>query len=130
MPTIVSNCSNNYGPRQHSEKLIPTVIRNALGSEAIPIYGSGVNVRDWLYVDDHVAGLMSVLKSGQPGDTFLLGGRCSVRNIDLARMICHILDTRAPREDGKSYSQKSSLLPTGLVTIFVMRWTPPTPSER
>jgi dTDP-glucose 4,6-dehydratase len=106
LPSIVSNCSNNYGPRQHAEKLIPTVIRNALSGDPIPIYGSGENVRDWLYVDDHVAGLMAVLERGRPGDTFLFGGHCNVRNIDLARKICLILDTRAPRKDGNSYSQQ------------------------
>lgn len=106
VPVIVTNCSNNYGPRQHPEKLIPTVIRHAVSDESIPIYGSGVNVRDWLYVEDHVAGLLATLQHGQAGETYLFGGRCDVRNIDLANKICAILDARAPRADGKPYARQ------------------------
>jgi dTDP-glucose 4,6-dehydratase len=104
LPVIVTNCSNNYGPRQHPEKLIPNIIRHALANEPIPIYGKGVNIRDWLYVDDHTAGLMAALRNGRPGETYLFGGRCELRNIDLARMICRILDVRVPREDGKLHA--------------------------
>ena len=110
LPVIVTNCSNNYGPRQHSEKLIPTVIRHALAGEPIPIYGSGKNVRDWLHVDDHVAGLMAALQRGQPGETYLFGGRCDVRNLDLAHMICRILDGRALRDDGAPYVRQIELV--------------------
>jgi dTDP-glucose 4,6-dehydratase len=110
LPVIVTNCSNNYGPRQHSEKLIPTVIRHALAGEPIPIYGSGRNVRDWLYVGDHVDGLMATLQQGRPGETYLFGGRCDIRNLDLAHMICRILDVRAPRADGLSHARYINLV--------------------
>jgi dTDP-glucose 4,6-dehydratase len=106
IPVIVTNCSNNYGPRQHAEKLIPTVLRHALGGAPIPVYGTGANVRDWLYVEDHVNGLMTALDRGRPGQTYLFGGRCEMRNLDLADMICAFLDARRPRKDGKSYGQQ------------------------
>ena len=106
LPVIVTNCSNNFGPRQHAEKLIPTVIRHSLDCAAIPVYGSGANTRDWLYVEDHVSGLLAALRQGKPGDTYLFGGRCEVRNIDLATKICDLLDTRSPRSDGKPYAQQ------------------------
>lgn len=109
LPVIVTNCSNNYGPRQHAEKLIPTVIRHALAGEPIPIYGTGDNVRDWIYVEDHVAGLLATLRNGRPGDTYLFGGRCEVRNLDLAHTICAMLDTRAPR-DGGPYARQITLV--------------------
>jgi dTDP-glucose 4,6-dehydratase len=110
LPVIVTNCSNNYGPGQHAEKLIPTVIRHALAGEAVPIYGTGQNIRDWLYVGDHIVGLMSTLQSGRPGETYLFGGRCDVRNLDLAHRICCLLDARAPRSDGKSYALQINLV--------------------
>jgi dTDP-glucose 4,6-dehydratase len=106
VPVIVTNCSNNYGPRQHAEKLIPTVIRHALAGVAVPIYGTGANLRDWLYVEDHVRGLMAALRHGRPGQTYLFGGRCERRNLDLAKMICALLDARRPRNDGKPYAQQ------------------------
>ena len=110
LPVIVTNCSNNYGPRQHSEKFIPTIIRHALAGEPIPIYGTGQNIRDWIYVDDHVAGLMVTLSHGRPGETYLFGGRCDVRNLDLAHIICRILDGLTPRSDGKGYASQISLV--------------------
>jgi dTDP-glucose 4,6-dehydratase len=110
LPVIVTNCSNNYGPRQHAEKFIPTVIRHARAGEPIPVYGNGQNVRDWIYVDDHVAGLMATLHHGQPGGTYLFGGRCDVRNIDLAHAICRILDRRVPRHDKKGYAAQIDLV--------------------
>jgi dTDP-glucose 4,6-dehydratase len=106
MPVIVTNCSNNYGPRQHAEKLIPTVIRHALAGAPIPIYGTGANVRDWLYVEDHVNGLMATLRDGRPGQTYLFGGRSEMRNLDLVGMICSLLDARRSRNDGKPYAQQ------------------------
>jgi dTDP-glucose 4,6-dehydratase len=106
LPVIITNCSNNYGPRQHAEKLIPTVIRHALARASIPIYGTGANVRDWLYVEDHVNGLMAALRHGQPGQTYLFGGRRQMRNINLANMICVLLDARSPRNDGQLYAQQ------------------------
>src|SRR5260370_19042332 len=104
LPVIVPNCSNNYGPRQHAEKLIPTVIRHALEGAPIPIYGAGLNTRDWLYVDDHVEGLIAAARRGRPGDTYLFGGRCETRNIDLAKTICAVLDARRSRPDGASHA--------------------------
>lgn len=106
LPLIVTNCSNNYGPRQHPEKLIPTVIRHALARERIPIYGKGNNVRDWLYVNDHIVGRLAAIKSRRPGETFLFGGRCEVRNIDLALLICRLLDRRLPLASDASYAEQ------------------------
>ncbi len=104
LPVIVTNSSNNYGPWQHAEKLVPTVIRCALAGEPIPIYGAGANMRDWLYVADHVAGLRAALENGRPGQCYLFGSGSSVRNLDLATMICALLDARRPRADGKPYA--------------------------
>jgi dTDP-glucose 4,6-dehydratase len=106
LPVIVTNCSNNYGARQHAEKLIPTVIRHALTDAPIPIYGTGTNTRDWLHVEDHVNGLMAAISRGEPGKTYLFGGRCEVRNIDLVGIICALLDERRPLGGSKSYAQQ------------------------
>jgi len=95
--TVITNCSNNYGPHQHDEKLIPTVIRKALKKEEIPVYGSGDNVRDWLYVKDHCSALMTVFQSGNAGEHYNIGGENEWKNIDLVRSICDILN----REVGK-----------------------------
>ncbi len=111
LPAIVTNCSNNYGPHQHAEKFIPTVIRHALAGAAIPIYGTGGNIRDWLYVQDHVEGLMAALRHGRPGRTYLFGGRCEVPNIDLAKAVCVLLDGRRPRADGKNYTLQITAVP-------------------
>ncbi|MDQ3082693.1 MAG: dTDP-glucose 4,6-dehydratase [Gemmatimonadota bacterium] len=100
LPCIITNCSNNYGPYQHSEKFIPTVIRSALGGKPIPIYGAGLNVRDWLYVTDHCTAIDSVMRRGRAGQTYLIGGRSERRNIDIARQICEILDELRPRAGG------------------------------
>jgi dTDP-glucose 4,6-dehydratase len=110
IPVIITNCSSNYGPRQHAEKLIPTVVRHALSGAPIPVYGTGANVRDWLYVEDHVNGLMATLRRGRPGQTYLFGGRCEARNLDLARMICALLDSHRPRADGKLYAQQMAFV--------------------
>lgn len=104
LPVITTNCSNNYGPNQHDEKLIPTIIRTALGLQPIPIYGDGKNVRDWLYVTDHCKGIKLVLDKGKFGETYNIGGRNERENIYIAQKICEILDSINPREDGKSYS--------------------------
>ena len=96
LPILLTNCSNNYGPYHFPEKLIPVVIVNALGRQPIPVYGAGANVRDWLYVEDHAAALLAVLARGKVGETYLIGGEAEVRNIDLVRMICAILDARVP----------------------------------
>lgn len=110
LPVIVTNCSNNYGPWQHAEKLVPTVIRCALAGEPIPIFGAGANVRDWLYVTDHVAGLLAALENGRPGRCYLFGSGSGQRNLDLATTICGLLDARRPRADGKPYAGQITLV--------------------
>ncbi len=102
--TLVTNCSNNYGPYQFPEKLIPLVIHNALSSKALPIYGDGQQVRDWLYVGDHCAAIRLVLERAAPGATYNVGGDNQMANIDVVRAICGLLDTRRPRADGTSYA--------------------------
>ncbi|MBS1914373.1 MAG: dTDP-glucose 4,6-dehydratase [Bacteroidetes bacterium] len=92
MNVVTTNCSNNYGPRQHREKLIPTVIATALAHRPIPVYGRGLNVRDWLYVADHCAALDLAFTNGRAGETYVVGGRNEWRNIDLVRMLCRLLD--------------------------------------
>jgi dTDP-glucose 4,6-dehydratase len=99
LPVIVTNCSNNFGPYQFPEKLIPLAILNALEGREIGVYGQGENVRDWLYVEDHVDGLLAVLEHGEPGETYLFGGKGERRNIDVVRAICDILDELAPASD-------------------------------
>ncbi|QYX56578.1 dTDP-glucose 4,6-dehydratase [Roseovarius sp. SCSIO 43702] len=96
LPVVVTNCSNNYGPYQFPEKLIPVVILRALAGAAVPVYGKGENVRDWLYVEDHADALLTVLAKGAVGRTYNIGGENEVRNIDLVRMICAILDRLKP----------------------------------
>ncbi|MFY7992566.1 MAG: dTDP-glucose 4,6-dehydratase [Bacteriovoracaceae bacterium] len=105
MNVVTTNCSNNYGPKQHSEKLIPTIIRKALALQNIPIYGDGKNIRDWLYVLDHCKGIDLVFEKGLSGETYNIGGRNERLNIDIAKTICAILDERKPRADKKSYSE-------------------------
>ena len=100
LPVTVTNCSNNYGPYQHAEKFIPTVIRSALGEQPIPIYGAGLNIRDWLYVADHCTAIDAVVRRGRVGQTYLIGGRSEKRNIDIAGQICGILDEKVPRKSG------------------------------
>ena len=92
LPVLVTNCSNNYGPYQYPEKLIPVVILNALNGDPIPVYGRGENVRDWLYVDDHVRALTKVLEGGQVGETYAIGGHNEKRNIEVVEAICALLD--------------------------------------
>lgn len=94
LPVIVTNCSNNYGPRQFPEKLIPTVVLKAAAGEAIPVYGDGRQVRDWLHVDDHAAGLLAALERGRPGETYLFGGDAERENIAMVRAICDAVDRR------------------------------------
>ncbi|KIM09174.1 MAG: spore coat protein [Sulfurovum sp. PC08-66] len=99
--TVITNCSNNYGPKQHDEKLIPTIIRNALAGRPIPIYGDGKNIRDWLYVLDHCKGIDSVYHTGKTGETYNIGGRNERTNLQIVDSICTILDAKVPME--KSY---------------------------
>ncbi len=96
VPVVVTNCSNNYGPYQFPEKLIPIVIINALEGKPIPVYGKGANVRDWLYVGDHADALLLVAEKGDPGETYNIGGRAERTNLDLVKMLCAILDEELP----------------------------------
>lgn len=105
LPVLTTNCSNNYGPHQHDEKLIPTIIRTALKEEPIPIYGDGKNVRDWLYVLDHCRGIKLVLEKGKTGETYNIGGRNERENIYIAQTICELLDKHQPRKNGTSYAE-------------------------
>ncbi len=98
MNTIITNCSNNYGPKQHDEKLIPTIIRKALANQKIPIYGDGKNIRDWLYVLDHCKGIDLVYHEGISGETYNIGGRNERDNLYIAYKICELLDTLCPKE--------------------------------
>ncbi len=99
LPVLTTNCSNNYGPYQFPEKLIPLVILNALGGKPLPIYGDGKNVRDWLYVGDHCAAIRVVLQRGRPGETYNVGGKNEKTNLEVVYSICAILDELAPRPD-------------------------------
>jgi dTDP-glucose 4,6-dehydratase len=108
LPVVTTNCSNNYGPNQHKEKLIPTIIRKALAGEPIPIYGDGTNVRDWLYVLDHCKGIKLVVEKGKLGETYNIGGRNERQNLYIAQTICNILDKLKPREE--SYSKQISFV--------------------
>ena len=100
LPSLTTNCSNNYGPRQYPEKLIPLMIRHALEGKPLPVYGDGRNVRDWLYVGDHCAAVRLVLAKGRVGETYNIGGENEVVNIDLVRALCALLDRLQPRRGG------------------------------
>jgi dTDP-glucose 4,6-dehydratase len=101
LPALTTNCSNNYGPYQFPEKLIPLVIHNALAGKPLPVYGDGKNVRDWLYVLDHCAAVRLALDKGRPGETYNIGGSCERTNIDVVQQICAILDRVQPRAGGR-----------------------------
>lgn len=103
LPVIITNCSNNFGANQHSEKLIPTIIRSCLAQKDIPIYGNGKNIRDWIFVGDHCDGIELALIKGKVGESYCFGGENEIRNIDIANLICEILDEVKPRADGISY---------------------------
>lgn len=99
LPVVTTNCSNNYGPNQHKEKLIPTIIRKAIAKKPIPIYGDGKNVRDWLYVRDHCSGIFLALEKGRLGETYNIGGRNERVNIYIAEVICELLDEMLPQDE-------------------------------
>lgn len=105
LPTLTTNCSNNYGPYQFPEKLIPLVILNALDGRSLPVYGDGLNVRDWLYVGDHCSAIRRVLESGAVGETYNIGGKNEMRNIDVVHTVCNILDRARPKASG-SYAEQ------------------------
>ena len=106
LPTLISNCTNNYGPRQHQEKLIPLIITNALENKNLPIYGDGKNIRDWLYVEDHCEAIIKILEDGKPGETYNIGGSCEKNNLEVVSEICKILDSVKPKQDGSSYKEQ------------------------
>tara|TARA_R110002049_G_scaffold293010_2_gene477826 strand:- start:16555 stop:17568 length:1014 start_codon:yes stop_codon:yes gene_type:complete len=108
MNVVTTNCSNNYGPKQHDEKLIPTIIRKAINNEPIPIYGNGKNIRDWLYVEDHCKGIDLAFKNGKAGETYNIGGKNERDNLYIANKICDILDNLEPKET--SYSKQISFV--------------------
>ena len=116
--TIITNCSNNYGPKQHNEKLIPTIIRNALQGNPIPIYGDGKNIRDWLYVLDHCKGIDLAYHKGKAGETYNIGGRNERTNIYIAEKICEILDELYPISENSQFSFERSDNPAGTRTIL------------
>lgn len=106
LPVVTTNCSNNYGPFQFPEKLIPLMIHNAVHDKALPVYGDGLQIRDWLHVEDHCAAIRKVLSSGKLGETYNIGGNSEKANIDVVTTICDILDRVHPRSDAKSYSEQ------------------------
>lgn len=105
LPTIITNCSNNYGPRQFPEKLIPRMIQCALKEEILPVYGAGQNIRDWIHVKDHCRGVLLALTKGKVGSSYCFGGNSERTNIDVVNSICTLLDEMVPRPQGKNYSQ-------------------------
>ena len=104
LPTLITNCSNNYGSYQFPEKLVPLMIINCLQGNPLPVYGKGENVRDWLFVGDHCDAIHTVLAKGEMGETYNIGGNNEIKNIDVVTIICSLLDEISPREDGSSYS--------------------------
>ena len=104
LPVLVTNCSNNYGPYQFPEKLLPVMIIKCMNEEPLPVYGKGLNVRDWLYVEDHVRALYTVLETGVPGETYNIGGNSERRNIDLVNALCEIMDDLHPRKSGGKHA--------------------------
>jgi dTDP-glucose 4,6-dehydratase len=108
LPTIITNCSNNYGPYHFPEKFIPRLIVNALAGQPLPIYGNGLQVRDWLYVADHCSALRRVLAAGKPGETYNIGGCNEKTNIEVANRVCNLLDDLQPKSDGLSYKTQIS----------------------
>lgn len=105
LPTVITNCSNNYGPRQHPEKLIPHLILQSLANRPLPIYGDGLNVRDWIHVEDHCAGVFLALTRGHVGERYCFGGNAERTNLEVAKAICQILDQAKPRSDGRKYEE-------------------------
>jgi dTDP-glucose 4,6-dehydratase len=106
LPVLITNCSNNYGPYHFPEKLIPLMIAKALDGLVLPVYGAGDQVRDWLYVEDHVKALRTVFERGTPGRTYNVGGHNEKQNIEVVRTLCTILDRLSPRDDSKSYAEQ------------------------
>ncbi|MBL7086348.1 MAG: dTDP-glucose 4,6-dehydratase [Candidatus Cloacimonetes bacterium] len=106
LPVLITNCSNNYGPYQFPEKLIPLMIINAISNKKLPVYGKGENIRDWLYVEDHCDAIYTVLQKGKIGETYNIGGNCEKTNLEIVENICNNLDDIKPSSDGKSYKEQ------------------------
>ena len=111
LPILLTNCSNNYGPHQFPEKFIPTVIIKGLAREPIPVYGRGLNIRDWLFVEDHARALTLILERGKVGETYVIGGNSERRNIDVAGAICAAMDSIVPLQGRASYREQISFVP-------------------
>jgi len=105
LPILITNCSNNYGPYQFPEKLIPLMIANCIDEKSLPIYGKGLNIRDWLYVEDHCEAISIVLQNGMIGETYNIGGNNEIRNINIVKTICSVLNELRPRANGESYAE-------------------------
>ena len=105
LPILITNCSNNYGPHQFPEKLIPLMIINCLHGKPLPVYGKGENVRDWLFVRDHCEAILTVLRKGKVGETYNIGGNNEIKNIDVIQIVCSVLDEILPRDNGLVYSE-------------------------
>ena len=105
LPTITTNCTNNYGPFQHKEKLIPLLIHNCLENKQLPIYGDGLNIRDWLFVEDHCDALTVVLEKGINGETYNIGGKNEIKNIEVVKKVCDLMDELRPKKEGNSYHE-------------------------
>jgi dTDP-glucose 4,6-dehydratase len=112
LPVVVTNCSNNYGPYQFPEKLLPVVILKCLRGEPIPVYGKGENIRDWLYVEDHCRALLTVIEKGLPGETYNIGGNNEQRNIDLVHLICNLMDELRPPVASDELRETSQKVPS------------------
>lgn len=106
LDTVITNCSNNYGPRQFPEKLIPHMIQCALDGRPLPVYGKGLNIRDWIYVGDHCQGILNALEKGDAGATYCFGGNSERKNIEVVETLCSLLDEFSPRVDGRSYREQ------------------------
>lgn len=106
LPTLITNCSNNYGPYQYPEKLIPLIILNAVAGKALPVYGNGMQIRDWIHVQDHCVAISELLSKGRMGQTYNIGGHNEIPNITIVHTICDIVDELRPRVDGESYAQQ------------------------
>ena len=139
LPVLVTHCSNNYGPRQFPEKLVPRMILNALHGKSLPVYGDGRNVRDWLHVTDHVRALLAVARHGKPGRSYCIGGRCERSNLEVVRLLCRILDelhpAGAPHEnlitfvsDRPGHDRRYALDPTRIESE--LGWQPRVPFEK
>jgi len=127
LPATISNCSNNYGPRQHNEKLIPIIINSILAGKKIPLYGSGTNVRDWIYVQDHCDGIWSVLTTGELGETYCIGANCEKRNVDVIEIICDELGVQSANcvehvKDRAGHDYRYAIDNTKIVEK--LNWTP------